>query len=207
LKKRLISPLRPPRAKKAWKHSLSLIQNHFPIIEPLLYLELKNGPFVSRSFTATKWIESTPLSKTAKERHLISDTFFLGLLQKSAELIAGLHAKGFVHQDLKFGNFLWVPSQQGRIILSDLDHLEKTGAAQKQGKDLARFILSALEYDIGWEVAEYLINCYFDSRKVCPPGLEKSLITCIQRKKTKYKNRHLTKTGMLPSDATLRTKK
>jgi tRNA A-37 threonylcarbamoyl transferase component Bud32 len=115
----------------------------------------------------------------------------LGLLKESAELVARLHNTGFVHKDLKWGNFLWVPSEQGRIILTDLDHIEKSGAAEKQGKDLARFILSALEFQMGWEVAEFLVNCYFDSRKVRPAGLEKSLAKRIERKKSKYENRCL----------------
>jgi hypothetical protein len=93
------------------------------------------------------------------------------------------------------GQFLWIPSQQGRIILTDLDHIEKSGAGDKQGKDLARFILSALEYQMGWEIAESLVNCYFDSRKVRPAGIERSLAKRIDRKKSKYENRCLIKVG------------
>lgn len=190
-KKRLLYILRPSLGKRAWKHSLSLIQKKFPITEPVLYLDFKKGPFLIRSFRASKWIDSTNLGKTARKKHLVSHNFFFGLLRESAELIAKLHSNGFVHHDLKWSNFLWIPSEKGRIILSDLDHIEKTGAAEKQGKDLARFILSALEYNMGWEVAESLITCYFDKRKVYPPGLEKSLIKRIERKKSRYENRYL----------------
>jgi hypothetical protein len=191
IKRQTLSPLRPFRGKRVWNHSLSLIQKKFPITEPLLYLELKTGPFITRTFTVTRWIESTNLGKTAGDKHLISEKFLLGLLKESAELVARLHNTGFVHKDLKWGNFLWVPSEQGRIILTDLDHIEKSGAAEKQGKDLARFILSALEFQMGWEVAEFLVNCYFDSRKVRPAGLEKSLAKRIERKKNKYETRCL----------------
>jgi tRNA A-37 threonylcarbamoyl transferase component Bud32 len=193
IKRQMLSPFRFSRGKRAWNHSLSLIQNNFPITEPLLYLELKNGPFVKRTVTITRWIESTNLGKTAKERHLISEDFLLGLLKESTELVARLHSSDFVHTDLKWSNFLWVPSEQSRIILTDLDHIEKSGTGEKQGKDLARFILSALEYQMGWEVAESLINCYFDSRKVRPAGLEKSLAKRIERKKNKYEKRCPTK--------------
>ncbi len=190
IKRQALSPFRFSRGKRVWNHSLLLLQNKFPITEPLLYLEIKNGPFVTRTFTVTRWIDSTNLGKTAGEKHLVSENFLLGLLKESAELVARLHSMGFVHMDLKWGNFLWIPSQQGRIILTDLDHIEKSGAAEKQGKDLARFILSALEYQMGWEVAESLVDCYFDSRKVRPAGLENSLAKRIDRKKSKYENRH-----------------
>jgi tRNA A-37 threonylcarbamoyl transferase component Bud32 len=193
IKRRVLSPFRFSRGKRVWNHSLLLIEKKFPITEPVLYMELKNGPFVTRTFTVTRWIKSTNLGKTAEVKHLISEKFLLGLLKESVELIARLHNTGFVHTDLKWGNFLWVPSQQERIILTDLDHIEKSGTAEKQGKDLARFILSALEYQMGWEVAEFLIDCYFDSRKVRPAGLEKSLAKHIERKKKKYENRCLIK--------------
>ena len=193
IKRRVLSPFRFSRGKRVWNHSLLLIEKKFPITEPVLYMELKNGPFVTRTFTVTRWIKSTNLGKTAEEKNLISEKFLLGLLKESVELIARLHNTGFVHTDLKWGNFLWVPSQQERIILTDLDHIEKTGTAEKQGKDLARFILSALEYQMGWEVAEFLIDCYLDSRKVRPAGLERSLAKRIERKKNKYENRCLTK--------------
>jgi tRNA A-37 threonylcarbamoyl transferase component Bud32 len=191
IRRKVLSPFRLSRGKRAWNHSLSLIQNKFPITEPLLYLELKNGPFVTRTLTVTRWIESTNLGKTAQDKHLISEKFLLGLLKESTELVARLHSIDFVHTDLKWGNFLWIPSEEKRIILTDLDHIEKSSAAEKQGKDLARFILSALEYQMGWEVAELLINCYFDSRKVRPVGLEKSLAKRIERKKSKYEKRQL----------------
>jgi tRNA A-37 threonylcarbamoyl transferase component Bud32 len=195
IKRQVLSPFRFSRGKRVWNHSLSLIQNKFPITEPLLYLELKNGPFVTRTFTVTRWIESINLGRTAEEKHLVSENFLLGLLKESAELVARLHSTGYVHTDLKWGNFLWVPSLHGRIILTDLDHIEKSGAGEKQGKDLARFILSALEYQMGWEVAESLVNCYFDSRKVRPAGVERSLAKRIDRKKNKYENRCLIKVG------------
>jgi tRNA A-37 threonylcarbamoyl transferase component Bud32 len=191
IKRQILSPLRPSRGRRAWRHSLSLIQQNFPITEPVLYMELKNGPFVTRTLTVTRWIESTNLGKTAEEKHLISEKFFLGLLKESTQLVARLHCTGYVHTDLKWGNFLWVPSQQRRIILTDLDHLEKSGGADKQGKDLARFILSAIEFQMGWEVAESLINYYFDCRKVRSTGIEKSLAKRIERKKSKYENRCL----------------
>jgi tRNA A-37 threonylcarbamoyl transferase component Bud32 len=193
IKRQMFSPFRPSRGKRVWNHSLSLIQQNFPITEPVLYMELKNGPFVTRTLTVTKWVESTNLGKTAEEKHLVSEKFFYGLLKESAELIARLHHTGYVHTDLKWGNFLWVPSEQERIILTDLDHLEKSRAAEKQGKDLARFILSALEFQMGWKVAESLINCYFDSRKVRPAGFEQCLVKRIQSKKSKYENRCLAK--------------
>ena len=193
LKRRMFSALRPFRGKRVWSHGLSLIQEKFPITEPVLYMELKNGPFVTRTFYVTKWIESTNLGKTAQDKHLISEKFLFALLKESTELVARLHSSDFVHTDLKWSNFLWIPSQQERIILTDLDHIEKSGTGEKQGKDLARFILSALEYQMGWEVAEFLIDCYFDSRKVRPAGLEKSLAKRIERKKNKYENRCPTK--------------
>jgi tRNA A-37 threonylcarbamoyl transferase component Bud32 len=193
LKRQIFSPFRPSKGKRVWKHSLSLIQQNFPITEPVLYMELKNGPFVTRTLTVTRWVESINLGKTAEEKNLVSDRFFKDLLKESIELIVRLHCTGYVHSDLKWGNFLWVPSEPKRIILTDLDHLEKSWTAEKQGKDLARFILSALEFQMGWEVAESLINCYFDRRKVRPPGFEQSLVKRIEKKRGKYESRCLVK--------------
>ena len=193
IKRKILSPFRFSKGKRIWNHSLTLMENKFPITEPLLYMELKNGPFVTRTFSVTKWIESTNLGKTAEKKHLVCEKFFLGLLKESVELIARLHNMGFVHTDLKWGNFLWIPSGHDRIILTDLDHIEKAVTGEKQGKDLARFILSALEFQMGWEVTESLVNFYFDSRRVCPAGLEKSLTKRIDKKRNKYKDRCLLK--------------
>lgn len=193
IKRQVLSPFRFSRGKRIWNHSLALMENDFPITEPLLYMELKTGPFVTRTFNVTKWIDSTNLGKTAGKRHLLCEKFFLELLKESVDVVARLHNMGFIHTDLKWGNFLWIPSEERRIILTDLDHMEKSCTAEKQGKDLARFILSALEFQMGWEVAEFLVNSYFDRRKVCPAGLEKSLAKRIEKKKKKYENRYLSR--------------
>ncbi|MFO8084066.1 MAG: lipopolysaccharide kinase InaA family protein [Desulfobacterales bacterium] len=190
VKKQLLSPFRPSPGKKMWKHSLFLIKNKFPIAEPLLYLELKKGPFVKRTFLVTKWQESTNLGKPFREKHSVFNDLLVQLLQDAARLVARLHNDGFVHGDLKWSNFLWVPSRQDRIVLTDLDHIERSGSAEKQGRDLARFILSAAEFQLDEEIAESMINCYFNRRQIYPIGLEKCLERHVKRKQSKYKNRH-----------------
>jgi 3-deoxy-D-manno-octulosonic acid kinase len=190
VKKQLLSPFRPSRGKKVWKHSLSLLKKNFPITKPLLYLELKNGPFTKRTFLVTKWEESTNLGKAAMEKDSICDDLLAQLLREAARLVANLHNAGFVHGDLKWSNFLWLPLKTNRIVLTDLDHIERSGSGRKQGRDLARFILSAIEFQMGDEFAESLANHYFMRRRIYPPGLEKSLEKHINRKQKKYETRY-----------------
>lgn len=189
VKKQLLSSFRPSRGKRVWKHSLSLLKKNFPITEPLLYLELKNGPFTKRTFLVTKWAESTNLANAAMDKHSTCDDLLAQLLKEAARLVASLHNAGFVHGDLKWSNFLWRPSKTNRIVLTDLDHIQRSGSGKKQGRDLARFILSALEFQMGEELADSLANHYFMRRRIFPPGLEKSLEKHISSKQKQYENR------------------
>lgn len=191
VRKQFFSPFRPSKGKRSWKHSLLLLKNKFPITEPLLYLELKNGPFTTRTFLVTKWQECSNLGKTVREKHSIFDGLLLQLLKDAAGLIARLHNAGFVHGDLKWSNFLWVPHQSDRIVLTDLDHIERSVSADKQGRDLARFVLSAVEFQMGEEFADFMVNSYFCGRNIYPVGLEKSLERYVQRKQSRYENRRL----------------
>ncbi len=191
LKKSLLSPLRPFRGKQVWKHCLALLKQDIPIAEPLLYIEIKEGPFVVRTCFVTRWIDGENLGCTARKIETVPEKRFRSLLKKAAELAAGFHGAGFVHGDLKWSNFLWTDGPTYKVYLSDLDHVEKTGAAQKQAKDLARFMLSALEYRLGWDAANDLTAWYFDSRSFRPVGFEEYLNKFIERKRKKYENRSL----------------
>jgi hypothetical protein len=190
LKKSLLSPLRPFRGKQVWKHCLALLKLEIPITEPLLYIEIKEGPFVVRTYFVTRWIDGENLGCAARTKEALPEKRFRALLKKAAELAAEFHGAGFVHGDMKWSNFLWTEGPPYKVYLSDLDHVEKTGAAERQAKDLARFVLSALEYRLGWDAANDLKSWYFDSRSVRPVGFEKFLNKHIERKKGKYESRN-----------------
>jgi 3-deoxy-D-manno-octulosonic acid kinase len=184
--KSLFSPLRPFRGRQNWKNRLSLLKYEIPVTEPVLYLEVKKGPFVTHTYLVARWIDGVNLARTAIESHRLSESPVRELLKRAADLVAGLHGVGFVHGDLKWSNFLWVDSKPPEIFLSDLDHLEKSSAADKQGKDLARFVLSALEFRMAPDIADSIVEWYFDSRSVIPVGFEKALNKHVERKKAKY---------------------
>ncbi len=190
LKKSLLSPFRPFRGTNVWKRWLALIEMEIPVTEPLLYLEIREGLFVVRTCLVTRWIDGENLGRAAQRKDEISEKRFRALLKKAAELAAGFHGAGFVHGDMKWSNFLWTEGPPEKVLLSDMDHVEKTGAAEKQAGDLARFVLSAVEFGFGWDAANDLTRWYFDSRSVRPVGFEKYLNKHIDRKKGKYESRN-----------------
>jgi len=111
------------------------------------------------------------------------------LLKEAVELVATLHSLGYVHMDLKWDNFLWVPNADQPIVLTDLDHLRRSYSAKEHGKDFARFILSAIQFQMGSEVAESLTNCYLDNRTEDHSDIKRGLFKRIQKKRRKYEKR------------------
>jgi tRNA A-37 threonylcarbamoyl transferase component Bud32 len=189
LRKGLLSAFRPLQGQHVWQNCLSLMEQTISIAEPLMYLEIKNGPFIMHTYFVTRWIEGENLAKTAREPDRISKDRLLSLLRKAVILAAGLHTRGFVHGDLKWSNFLWVDDPNTQVYLSDMDHLKKNDSARKQGKDLARFILATLEFGLGDDIADTLLCWYCDLRPVRPAGFNKSLRRRMEKKRSRYESR------------------
>ena len=189
LRKSVLSAFRPFRGRRSWQRRLALLEQGIPAIEPLLYLEVRHGPFVVHTYNVSRWLECENLGKTARNRNPVSDGKFFDVLKRASALAAAFHDKGFVHGDLKWSNFLWIDKLAPKVLLSDLDHVERSASAEKQGKDLARFLLSALEFGMGWETAQRLSKWYFENRKARPAGLEKYLSKHIEKKRKKYEKR------------------
>ena len=189
LRKSVFSAFRPLRGRRNWQCRLALLERGIPTVEPLLYLEVRHGPFVVHTYDVSRWLACENLGKTARNRNQVSEGRLLDVLKKASALAAALHDKGFVHGDLKWSNFLWIDNPAPKVLLSDLDHVEQSASAEKQGKDLARFLLSALEFGMGWETARWLSEWYLENRKARPAGFRKYLDKHIGKKRKKYEQR------------------
>ncbi len=188
MRKKLFSSVQPFRRKVFWNNLLELIECEIPITPPVLYIEIREGKFIARSYLATKWIEGPSLAQLAGERDTSSENALLDLLKRSTQIIAYMHIMGFLHGNLKWSSILCDPLASGQVILSDLENIQSTTSFSDQGKDLGRFVISVYKYAMEEEVLNWLIECYFFAAGYRPEEFERSLIRYIKKNKHGYEN-------------------
>ncbi|MFO7761846.1 MAG: lipopolysaccharide kinase InaA family protein [Thermodesulfobacteriota bacterium] len=190
LKKKLSFFRRPP-GRVTWDTTLILTELDIPVVEQLLYLEFRRKGFVSRTYQISRWQDGYNLGEIAGKRPRVTEEKLITILEKAIRLIARLHGAGFIHGDLKWTNFLYIPDHGREVILTDLDHVRRSNSAVSMGKDLGRFILSASEYNMGKRVEKKLITNYLEAFKGPAAKVERSLYKRMARKREKYEKRRL----------------
>jgi len=190
LKRTVLSPFRLSKRERIWNLSGNLLKNVIPVPEPILFLEIKKSIFTIETYIAYRWIDGgVNLGMLALDRGIFHNEDFKYILCRCVDIVIKLHNSGFVHGDLKWSNFLYVDGENSRVILIDTDSLKKSSSPNLQGKDLARFILSAIEYQLNPELREVLIYRYIKGRKPSNTLIEKSIRRRIAKKITKYEGR------------------
>lgn len=186
----ILSPLRRSRGRKIWIFSGDILQNNIPIPEPVLFLEIKRGVFVIKSYIASRWIKGAQNLGSLALKGDMSRSFDLrAKLLSGVDICGRLHNLGFVHGDLKWSNFLFAPEDDNSVILTDLDFLKRSFSLHLQGRDFARFVLSCLEYRSDPELAEVLIDRYLEVRGTADPALIEGIRRRIAGKRKKYEGR------------------
>lgn len=127
--------------------------------------------------------------------HFFDDRFdMLGggrpAMDKAAEVVARLHAKGFVHYDLKWANFM--VGADGTFYLIDLDGMRRPffGASRKMCRDVARFVVNAREFGLPEGDVGYWLSRYAMFRGVDVADIEKGMAPFyekfVRRHRKKY---------------------
>jgi tRNA A-37 threonylcarbamoyl transferase component Bud32 len=188
----ILSLFRRSRGKRIWTFSGDLLKSNIPVPEPVLFLEIKRGAFVVKNYIATRWIcRAQNLDSLALKRDISRSSDLKSKLLSSVDICSRLHNSGFVHGDLKWSNFLYVPGKDSNVVLTDLDFLKRSSSLCFQGRDFARFVLSALERQSDPELEEMLIDRYLRGRNSTSALIEKGIRRRIAGKREKYEGRSI----------------
>lgn len=195
-KRKAVSPFRWSRGKRIWHYSGEIAGKGIPILEPLLFLEVKRACFVTRTVIATPWLEEkVDLGKIAMSEELRRVCDFDRLLNRAVQIVSRLHGLGFVHGDLKWSNFVHTPARHPGLILTDLDGVRRSSSRMLQGKDYARFVLSAPAYGVDWVSPERLMHLYLSASGETHHLLEWSLRWHVERKRGRYARENVSSGG------------
>lgn len=80
------------------------------------------------------------------------------LMEQAARLVKRLHDEGWVHGDFKFGNLL--SSAEGKLYLLDVEGVRPARSDQRRARDLARFLLNAMELNLAASDLEHFWQSY-----------------------------------------------
>ncbi len=180
---------RKPPGRTTWESAAALNDLDIPVVKQLLYLEIKQKGFISHTYQVSRWLDGYNLGEMARERTRSSEGDLIAILMQASLIIARLHRAGFVHGDLKWSNLLHVPGWRWEVILTDLDHLRLSDSPAAMGRDLARFILSVVEFGMPETIEGQLIAAYLEHVDGLGVKVEKSLFRRLARKREEYKER------------------
>ena len=111
-------------------------------------------------------------------------------MDKTAEIVAQLHAKGFVHYDLKWANFM--VGLDGAFYLIDLDGMRRPvlGASRKMCRDVARFVVNAREFGLSEGDVDYWLCKYAMLRGVDVADIEKGMAPFYKKIVRKHRRKY-----------------
>ncbi len=184
-----VSFFRKSPGRSAWELSSTFADMNIPVIEQVLFLEVKRKGFISRTIRASRWLEGCNLGQLARERNEWTENRLADILVKAVSSIARFHGAGFIHGDLKWSNLLYAAGRGPEVFLTDLDHVRKSRSPAARGRDLARFILAVAEFNMPEEVEEKLIGRYLEVCRERPDEMKKSLFRHLARKRKRYEKR------------------
>jgi tRNA A-37 threonylcarbamoyl transferase component Bud32 len=169
-----------------WAYSEELLQQQIPVPEPLLYIEEQRALFVTRTFMVFKWMALGPnlVFQMINPGSRASDMFTI--LKTAVGTVARFHNAGFIHGDLKWGNLFSDKKKTQRVILTDLEGVQRTKSSLRQGIDLARFILDGVRFRLDQQELNRLIACYLQGREAVGPFLKMGLRWRVLQKRTRY---------------------
>jgi hypothetical protein len=176
-KRIILSPFRLSRGRKAWVFHDDLKRNSVSIPEPVIFLEIKRLMFVTRTYLATRWIDGGfSVHRLALKKDCpLHPPDIESILCACVDVIVNLHKAGFLHGDLKWSNFLYIPAGNPDIVLTDLDSLRKSSFPSAQARDFARFLISSEKYPLGRETIEILIQKYLKEMAFSRAAIEEGI--------------------------------
>jgi len=176
-KRIILSPFRLSRGRKLWVFHDDLKRNGVSIPEPVIFLEIKRLMFVTRTYLAARWIDGgfSVHRLATKKECLPHPSDFGSILRACVDMIVNLHKAGFLHGDLKWSNFLYTPTRNPDIVLTDLDSLRKSSSPAAQARDFARFLIAPEKYALGRETIEILIRRYLKEMDFSRASIEEGI--------------------------------
>jgi len=178
------------RGERVFELSFRLREKGVNVPQPSACLMCRDG------FQLDSWFVCEGLEGGKDLRnHFFEDKFeSLGgaqvVMGRTAEVAANLHAKGFVHYDMKWANFM--VAGDGQFYLIDLDGMRRPKIATftKACRDAARFVVNAREFGLPEDHVRYWLSQYSMYLDVDVDDVEKGMAPFyakfVRRHRKKY---------------------
>ena len=174
------------RALTNWRNSLLMRERDIPVPDPFGFFIYGPGNDIGTSFFCCESLKGChnlhALARDNRSRfnELVGDGIYTNL----ADLVATLHSRGFTHGDLKWANIL-LDDKNGKVWIIDLDGsktFDKKPHIHYSTRDIARFLVSPIELNLGWDVVRLLFQTYRAKYPVVPAQVAPIIYKILRRK-------------------------
>jgi len=171
------------RAPHLWRMTRAFQRAELPVPEPFGYLLRGRGSGSVSYFFGEALPQVADLLEISQRRGdfrgWLSD---VGLLTKVGETFATMHRHGLTHGDTKWSNIA-VDEPTGRFWLLDLDsaRLGRRRQSRRMWKDVARFLVSAVEGKVGDDLTGRYLSAYAAARGVSQQAVEMGIRPLVAR--------------------------
>lgn len=171
--------IRPPKAKRAYEHSIILLDNNIPTPEAIGYIVRKDPLLIKESYLVTF---QSPLSRTFYE-------FDKGGVEGREEIIAGLgrlaanmHEKNLLHLDFSPGNILFDLNESGtpEYTIVDINRMKFGAVSLEAGCANLQRLWGGLDF------LQILSEAYAEARNADPA----KVFHLIQKNHAKFWSNH-----------------
>ncbi len=147
------------RAHRSHDKTIALIKHGLPTPESFGYVNFNMGSQHGSAHFTHFLEDSQTLFNVLKNNHQ-NQQQQLDWVELGFQKLAALHARGFVHGDLKLNNIM---VQGGDLYYIDIDSAAQTTRCRARSKDLARFLVALSEADIAPDILKTAFSEYCQS--------------------------------------------
>lgn len=180
------------RAPHLWRMTRAFQEAGLPVPAPFGYLLGGRGGGSTSYFFGEALTDVADLGTISRRRgDFVTWLSDIELMARVGETIATMHRKGLTHGDTKWTNIA-VDEGTGQFWLLDLDSARRIRRHQsrRMWKDVARFLVSAIEAGMGADATGRYLSAYAATRGIPPyvvdRGIKPLMASIIARHRRQY---------------------
>jgi len=165
------------RAPHLWRITRAFQEAGLPVPTPFGYLRRRRGGGSTSYFFGEALTDVADLWTISRRRGdfmtWLSD---IDLMARFGETVAMMHRKGLTHGDTKWPNIA-VDEETGQFWLLDLDSAGRSRRhrTRRMWKDVARFLVSAIEAGVGTDATGRYLSAYAATQGISPYVVERGI--------------------------------